>query len=218
MAHYIAELIVLAEKTTNPAERIRAQEKCCVTIERLWEHRSALPPGVRPLSNLDGILKAIENFRGEQTPWSRLSAKELAHMAGPWIGFIGIIEDAGLRACRIALLTAIAEASFRKEKRWLEEHGSMFSENEMKLIQVLDSWLAAEQPWHSGEDRISIGDLLPNERRRRVLAEIEECIAKMKEAGKKLRIDLSKSDGLFENGCSSLQSPKKRGISGRIKK
>ena len=194
MAHYIAELIVLAEKTTDPAERIRAQEKCCATIEHLWLHRSILPPSARPLSNLEGILKSIENFRDEQTPWSRLLTRDIDHLSSPWMAFIRVIEGSGLRACRIALLTAIAEESFGNEKRWVEEYGSMLSENEMNLIRVLDSWLSSEQPWHSRKDHISIADLAPDVRRKHVLTEIKACIAEVINAGEKLRADISKSN------------------------
>lgn len=195
IAHYIAELIDLAEKTKEPVERAKAQEKCCATIEQLWQHRSSLPPASKPLSNIEAILKAIESFRGEQTPWSRLSSKETNELASPWIEFIGIIEDAGLRASQIALLTAIAEASFGKEKRWLEEHGSMLSAQEKKLIEALDMWLSTKQPWYSSKDEASIADLLPESRSERVMAEIAECLSKMVEAGAKLRKAISqKSD------------------------
>lgn len=192
MSHYIAELITLAEKTTDLVERIRAQERCCATIERLWQHRSYLPPGARPLSNIEGILKVIEKFRSEKNPWSKLSEKEIERIGGSWMRFIDILEDSGVRACRIAFLTAIAEASFGKEKRWVDEHGAMLSEKEVELIKILDSWLSLEQKWNMRQDQTSIGSLHPEERRQRVLAEIAGCITKMKEASEKLYSDLSK--------------------------
>jgi len=180
MAHYIAELIRKAEETDDPDVRSKAQEKCCETILKLWEHRAMLPRGARPLANLEGVLKAIENLRGQKTPWSLFSTEEVERIGGPWIWFAKVVEDIGLRMCRIAVLTAIAEASLGKEKRWLQEHKEMLSEEEIKVIQALDSWLSEEMLWQTEQDRVSVGDLEPNERTRRVLEEIQTSIEQIK--------------------------------------
>lgn len=180
MAHYIAELIKKAEETDDPDIRSEAQEKCCETILRLWEHRAALPRGVRPLANLEGVLLAIEKFRGEQNPWSVFSTEEAERIGGPWIWFAKVVEDIGLRMCRIAVLTAIAEASLGKEKRWLQEHKEMLSEEEIKVIQTLDSWLSEEMLWQTKQEQMSIGDLEPDERTKRVLEEIQASIEQIK--------------------------------------
>ncbi|WP_258359417.1 hypothetical protein [Moorella sulfitireducens (nom. illeg.)] len=180
MAHYIAELIRKAEETDDPDMRSKVQEKCCETILKLWEHRAMLPRGARPLANLEGVLLAIEKFRGEQSPWSVFSREEAERVGGPWIWFAKVVEDIGLRMCRIAVLTAIAEASLGKEKRWLQEHKEMLSEEEIKIIQALDSWLSEEMIWQSEQQRVSVGDLEPSERTRRVFEEIQASIEQMK--------------------------------------
>lgn len=180
MAHYIAELIRKAEETDDPDMRSKAQEKCCETILKLWEHRAVLPHGARPLANLEGVLLAIEKFRGEQNPWSVFSTEEVERIGGPWMWFAKVVEEVGLRMCRIAVLTAIAEVSLDKEKRWLQEHQEMLSEEEMKVIQALDSWLSEEMLWQTEQDRVSVGDLEPNERTRRVLEEIQASIEQIK--------------------------------------
>lgn len=180
MAHYIAELIKKAEETDDPGIRSESQEKCCETILKLWEHRAVLPCGAGPLVNLRGVLQAIENLRGQRAPWSLFSTEEAERIGGPWIWFAKVVEDIGLRMCRIAALTAIAEASLGKEKRWLQEHKEMLSEEEIKIIQALDSWLSEEMLWQSEQERVSVGDLEPNERTRRVLEEIQASIEQIK--------------------------------------
>src|SRR5258708_5779936 len=59
MAHYVAEQIVIAEKTAG-VERASAGERCFRTILALWEHRSSLPPGRRPFESFEPILRALE--------------------------------------------------------------------------------------------------------------------------------------------------------------
>ena len=181
MAHYIAELMSAAEETNDPEERSKAQEKCCETILKLWEHRASLPHGAGPLANLENVLKAIESLQGEGMPrWSGFSPGEIKKLGGPWVQFAKVVEEAGLQMCRIAVLTAIAETAFGKEKRWLQEHGEMLSEEETKIIKALDSWLSEKISWQTKKDQVSIGDLEPDERTRRVIEEIEASIMRLK--------------------------------------
>jgi hypothetical protein len=187
MAHYIAELIKKAEETGNSAERRMARKRCCEAILRLWKHRSSLPHGARPLANLESVLKAIENLRGNKTPWLRLAKKEVERTAGPWMAFAQVVEESGLRMCRLAVLMAIAERAFGKEKRWLRHHKEMLSKGEIRVIQNLDSWLSGGILWRTSEDRVSIGDLEPDERFKMVLSKIEASIKQLNEAFESLR-------------------------------
>lgn len=187
MAHYIAELIKRAEETNNPAERRMARKSCCETILRLWKHRSSLPHAARPLGNLESVLNAIENLRKNKMPWLRLPKKEIESIAGPWMGYAQVVEEAGLRMCRMAVLMAIAEKELGREKRWIRDHKEMLSKGEIKIIQALDSWLSGGIFWRTSEDKLSIGDLEPNERIKRVMGEIEESIKQQNEAFESLR-------------------------------
>lgn len=61
-------------------------------------------------------------------------------------------------------------------RRAQQSLGEMLSEEEIKIIQVLDSWLSKEMLWQTEQDRVSVGNLEPNERTRRVLEEIQASI------------------------------------------
>ena len=186
MAHYIAELIKMAEDADNLNERSKAQEKCFETILKLWEHRLMLPHGARPLANLEGVLKAIENLQGQKTPRWVFSTEEVEVIGGPWLWFAKEVEEAGLRMCRLAVLTAIAEASLGNDKRWVLEHGEMLSKEETTVIQVLDSWLSAEMLWQTKKEQISVGELEPEDRNRLVVEEIMASIKQLNSSSESL--------------------------------
>lgn len=56
MAHQIAELI---NETEQDAGNSEAAEACSKAILRLWEHRSALPEHLRPLGDLDPVIRTF---------------------------------------------------------------------------------------------------------------------------------------------------------------
>jgi hypothetical protein len=69
MAHYIAELIEAA-RTCPTAEKEAAQERCSKAILELWKYRSAFPDRVRPLIELDPILRTLAALDSEgDRPW-----------------------------------------------------------------------------------------------------------------------------------------------------
>lgn len=176
MAHYIAELIEDAEQTADAAERQIAQERCCTAILRLWEHRSTLPRGARPLANLQKVLDAIIDLK-ERKPVVIDLFGEGHHDGGdPWVQLAIAAEEIGAKINRIALLTAIAEAQFGREKRWVDENDSMLSEEERKLITYLDAWLALKMRWQTQADCVSVASLAPEERRGLVIDEIRASL------------------------------------------
>ncbi len=187
MAHYIAELIKAVEEAHNPKERKKAQERCCQTILKLWEHRTSLPDGARPLSNFEGVLKAIKSLRGEKTPWLVLSAEQAGKIGGCWMEFAKAVEEKGVRICRIAALTAIAERAFGKEKRWVREQGEMLSKEEREIIEFLDGWLSEKIKWQTNKEQDSISDLEPSERTNKVIKEIHASIKQIEGAFELLR-------------------------------
>lgn len=176
MAHYVAELIYAAENEPDPNLRDQVRDKCNEAIIKLWNHRASLPRRGRPLSNLDGVLEAIKNIRAKKNSWAALSVQEVKRIGGKWMGFAKTVEDAGLRMCRISILTAVAEASFGKEQRWLQEHKEMLSKEETEIIEALDSWLSLEKIWRDRENQVSIMDMEPDERNQRIEEEIKKLI------------------------------------------
>lgn len=68
MAHYIAELIVQAERSTGK-EKESIEKGCFEAILKLWEHRGALPGVKQPFVQLHELAQAIESLNPErETP------------------------------------------------------------------------------------------------------------------------------------------------------
>lgn len=58
VAHYIAEQIVTAEKSTGQ-EKAAAEKQCFESILALWSHRNKLPDGLRPFEGFEPIMRAL---------------------------------------------------------------------------------------------------------------------------------------------------------------
>jgi hypothetical protein len=187
MAHYLAELIFDAENATDPNARKSAQEKCCETISRLWDHRASFPRSARPLANLELVLDAIRQLLGNQEPWVGLAKHLSEETDDPWCEFIKNAYCADRRMAYIAVLTAIAENSFGREKRWLDENKEMLSEEEAEIISTLDEWLNSKRDWFTTNKKLSVGELSPVERTQFILNELEVLVSKQQEALKHLK-------------------------------
>jgi hypothetical protein len=61
MAHYVAEQITIAENATGDEKSV-AEQRCFETILNLWQHRSSLPTGHRPLESFEPIFRALDQL------------------------------------------------------------------------------------------------------------------------------------------------------------
>lgn len=182
MAHYLAELIYDAENVDDPDERALAREKCCEVILSLWIHRSSLPGRAKPLANLESVLAAIQSLKENQEPWVLLGKHSAEETDNPWGDFIKSSYCADRRMACIAALAAIAESSFDREKRWLDENSQVLSEDEAKIIHTLDSWLRSGLDWFTIKENPSVGELPPNERTDFILKELERSVLRQRKA------------------------------------
>jgi hypothetical protein len=66
MAHYVAEQITIAENATGD-EKSKAEQRCFETVLKLWQHRSSLPAGRRPLENFEPIFRALDRLDPENS-------------------------------------------------------------------------------------------------------------------------------------------------------
>lgn len=64
MSHYIAEQIVLSEKSEMD-KREKSKEKCFEMILQLWNHRSDFPNRIRPFKDFDSILNVLSSINPE---------------------------------------------------------------------------------------------------------------------------------------------------------
>lgn len=65
LAHYIAEQIEAAENAP-PHEKSQRQQACAETILQLWHHRNVLPQHLRPLGEIEPVLRTLASLDVEQ--------------------------------------------------------------------------------------------------------------------------------------------------------
>lgn len=68
MAHYIAQRIREAEDAPDEA-KAAATDSCAKAILEIWEHRSSLPDQVRPLRDLEPVLRTLASLDVDQTQY-----------------------------------------------------------------------------------------------------------------------------------------------------
>jgi hypothetical protein len=191
MAHYIAELISDARNTTDADKQKIAQEKCCETILRLWDHRASLPGNAKPLANLEPILKTILDLQSKNDFWAAVARRRTEESDDPWCEFIKNSYCADRRMACIAILTAIAESHFDREKRWVAENKEALSKEEAEIINTLDRWLSSGQDWLTTSKNPSVGELAPAKRTAFILKELEQAVSQQQEALKRLKKKLT---------------------------
>lgn len=123
MAHRIAELIKDAEKCADDSE---VTEACSTAILSLWEHRSALPEHLRPLGDLEPVIRTLValDVEGDEHHFYRPALREAATAdvegdVKEWLDLaIGLDYSARL-LIRYALKNA-AEKSVLKAEPWVQ--------------------------------------------------------------------------------------------------
>ena len=61
MAHDVAQRMIIAEEAADE-NKTAAQEACALAIGRLWQYRGALPPHLRPLGQLEPVLRTLASL------------------------------------------------------------------------------------------------------------------------------------------------------------
>jgi len=153
MAHLVAEKISAAEHASEAAEDA-AVAKCLNVILKLWAHRYTLPPYMRPLRELDPLLRTLKSLgvneeddlrffarrpSSEELEGATEDEKKLFEFA------IGI-DHVARELIRYALSVA-AERSVDVVKPWLEEAfiGSLESTVELRISSFVAEGLLKSQ-------------------------------------------------------------------------
>jgi hypothetical protein len=68
MAHHIAERIEAADNAPA-SEKIDRQNDCAEAILQLWHHRSVLPPHLRPLGEIEPVMRTLASLDVDQTDY-----------------------------------------------------------------------------------------------------------------------------------------------------
>lgn len=144
MAHYIAELIVDAEKA-HPEERLAKMQTCCDAILNLWKHRHTLPDGRRPFEEIEPLLRTLKSLDPEDdTPRyfrsvrSATNTTEENDEAETWLKLIEGLDYSAKVIIRYCL-TQAAQNAINKSAEWvaLAEAAGTDESIEFPVIRVI---------------------------------------------------------------------------------
>lgn len=124
MAHYIAELILDAEKA-GIEERAAKMLACSEAILNLWKYRHELPNGNRPFAELEPILRALENLDpDDDMPRFFRSARAAAEKSDEenetksWLKLADGLDGTARMLIRYSL-TQAAQTALDKSAEWV---------------------------------------------------------------------------------------------------
>lgn len=146
MAHLVAEKISAAENGTETARDIAAAE-CVDVILKLWTHRYTLPPYMRPLRELDPLLRTLNSLGVNETDELRFFSRppSCEELEGATEDEKKLFEFAiGIdRVARELIRNAVsvaAERSVEVVKSWLEEafKGNLESTVELHISRFVE--------------------------------------------------------------------------------
>lgn len=127
MAHIVAEKIAAAEDASETA-RDSAMAECVDVILKLWAHRYTLPPYMRPLRELDPLLRTLNSLRVNEADELRFFARppsgeelEDASEDEKKLFEFAIDIDQTARELIRYVLSVAAERSVNAVKPWLDE-------------------------------------------------------------------------------------------------
>lgn len=124
MAHYIAELILDAEKAAAE-DRPEKMQACSEAILSLWKHRHELPNGKRPFGRLEPILRALESLDpDDDRPRYFRSARAAAEKSDEegetkfWLELVDGLDETARMLIRYGL-TQAAQSALAKSAEWV---------------------------------------------------------------------------------------------------
>ena len=153
MAHLVAERISAAEHGSGTARDAGVAE-CVDTILKLWEHRYTLPPYMRPLRELDPLLRTLNSLGVNEEDGLRFFARPPTseELEGATedekklFEFAVGIDHVARELIRHALSVA-AERSVEVVKPWLEDafKGSLEATVELRISRFVAEGFLKDQ-------------------------------------------------------------------------
>lgn len=167
MAHYIAEKMIVAEKSTG-SKKIAAEKECFDTILKLWEHRWNLPQGKRPFEGYDLILQTITKISADNNDSyplfeiigrnfnQRNSIDEHPLEGSTWVEAAKKID----KVARILIEYALAEAARETKKdttdEWLNTTANFPDNNDITAIRIVLNLAESEDEKIEAEKSLKI--------------------------------------------------------------
>lgn len=202
MAHYLSELITLAESENDPDLKAAHQEKACEMIMRIWANRNDYPSGVRPLSGLASAVAVLSSLQEkvmnpELNYWQRGMQYE---DSSPWGKFAKAIRTSTENLIPLAILSSFSHEALLSEKEWLK-FPNLLSEDENKILGYIDQILDRDSEYYKFVIRRSDEDEEEPEKIDLIFNEMEKLLKQQQSSFEELRgkVLLEKnSEGLTE--------------------
>jgi len=124
MAHYVAQRIKEAEEAPDDV-KAAATDSCARAVLDIWEHRSSLPDRVRPMKDLEPVLRALASLDLEQTDYRyyseilREATRASADDANRWLSLATGLDYSARLVMQFALRSAAQVAASQAEP-WVE--------------------------------------------------------------------------------------------------
>ena len=144
MAHYIAELIEVAE-TAKIEDRPAQLGKCADAILGLWARRHEFPDGKRPFEEMEPVLTALESLdltndtpRYFRSPRTAADQAEQNAETKKWLELINRLDYTAKILIRYCL-TQAAQSALDKSKDWvkLAEAAGLEDGNDLTVIRFI---------------------------------------------------------------------------------
>ena len=117
MAHDIAARMELAEEA-SPETKVAAYDACAHAILELWKHQSALPAHLRPLQEIEPVLRTLASLDFSRADYryypEAMRTAAVADVEGDvknWLEFAMGVDYAARLAIQLALRSAAAGAA-----------------------------------------------------------------------------------------------------------
>ena len=157
MAHHVADLLARAE-AAPPAEKAAAEDACARTVLDLWRHRNHLPEHLRPLDEVQPILRTLAflDLDPKDIRYYRSQMKEiiLTKVEGDAKRAIEVALGVDYTA-RVLIRTLLQQAAANvgeKLQPWMEFARSAGVEDasEQKLLAFIQGEEGVETPGYDG--------------------------------------------------------------------
>jgi hypothetical protein len=120
MAHYIGELIEVAEKEASYARKRKLQQECASIILDLWKKRAYFRGNSQPLSRLRETILVLQSLISDDEENNTWKSYADVDVDSPWATYIKKIKGSIEHALYICVLATVSEEALKSEMDWLQ--------------------------------------------------------------------------------------------------
>lgn len=144
MAHHLAEMMDRAEREKNAEKKEKYQQQTVELILKIWDHRSSLNGYAYPLARFKGMIDSLSILSPEANVWERNRLGKYESLAAD--SFSMIVD--------LYRTLHFIEFVSLKSVRNKQVPPSVFSDEEQKIYDFLNSWAKEELDFRSSESSL----------------------------------------------------------------